>query len=277
MEMKKVLMVHPEHFDVVYAINAHMTSEDGSLKKVNRSLAQVQWNDLKETYSKLGFSVKTLPGVPNLPDMVFTANQSLPFWQKNKNRPGVILSHMRSEFRRPEVTYFETYYQQQGYDIYNLKSSLSLEGNGDALQQGETLWAGYGFRTDLSVYEEVRQITGYEIVPLELRNEYFYHLDTCFSILNQDTVAIVNEAFQPEGLAQIKARFQTVIQIDLAEAKDNFAGNCHSPDGKHVLLQKGSAKFCADLLKYGFTPIELDTSEYMKSGGSVFCMKMMHY
>ena len=27
----------------------------------------------------------------------------------------------------------------------------------------------------------------------------------------------------------------------------------------------------------GFTPIEVDTSEFMKSGGSVFCLKVMIY
>ena len=27
----------------------------------------------------------------------------------------------------------------------------------------------------------------------------------------------------------------------------------------------------------GFKVYEVDTSEFMKSGGSVFCMKMMHY
>lgn len=277
MEMRKILMVDPKYFDVVYAINAHMTSADGQLNKVDKTLAKSQWQTLKSTYENLGFQVEVLPPVDGLPDMVFSANQSLPFWNDRTGRPAVILSKMRSEFRKNEVSSFEKYYQNANYEIHHLKSNLALEGNGDALLQGKTLWAGYGFRTDKSVYEEVQMITGFEVLPLELNNEYFYHLDTCFSILDEKTVAVVREAFLPRDFQTIQSRFKTVIEIDWMEAKDLFAGNCHSPDGRHVILHPGSQKFCNDLRKHGFEPLEINTSEYMKSGGSVFCMKMMHY
>ncbi len=91
-QMRKVLMVNPEHFDVVYAINAHMTTADGKLNKVDRQLAQAQWREIKATYEKLGCTVEVLPGLPNLPDMVFCANQSFPFWNKKTNSPAVILN-----------------------------------------------------------------------------------------------------------------------------------------------------------------------------------------
>jgi N-dimethylarginine dimethylaminohydrolase len=31
------------------------------------------------------------------------------------------------------------------------------------------------------------------------------------------------------------------------------------------------------LREAGFTPLELDTSEFIKAGGSVFCMKLMFW
>ena len=37
----KVLMVSPEHFEVVYAINPHMTNEKGELNTVDRDLALI--------------------------------------------------------------------------------------------------------------------------------------------------------------------------------------------------------------------------------------------
>jgi N-dimethylarginine dimethylaminohydrolase len=184
---------------------------------------------------------------------------------------------MRSEFRQPEVSFFENFYRKLNYDIFHLKNLLPFEGNGDALLQNETLWAGYGFRTDFSVYEQINQITGFEIIPLELQNENFYHLDTCFSILDLETVALVPEAFRKQDLEVIESRFRRIITIDWNEAKVNFAGNCHSPDSKHVLLQRGSTNFCSALRENNFIPIEVNTSEYLKSGGSVFCMKMMFF
>lgn len=276
--MKKVLMVSPEFFDVEYAINPYMTSQDGQLNKIDRLKAQSQWSELKDTYSNLGYSAKILEGVRGLPDMVFAANQSFPFWDFSKNKPAVIISNMRSDFRKKEITYFEKYYLENEYDVHFLKE-YSFEGNGDALirPNRKEIYGGYGFRTDKNVYREIQSITGYDVFLLELRSEYFYHLDTCFSFLNEDTVAIVKEAFTQEGLDLLRKKFPDIIEIDILEAKNHFAGNCHSPDGKSVLIHLGSEKFKAELQKRGFNVIELDTSEYMKSGGSVFCMKMMHY
>lgn len=270
-------MVSPQYFDVEYAINPYMTSHDGQLHKIDRKKAQNQWEDLKNAYSKLGYSVSVLDGVEKLPDMVFSANQSFPFLN-SQNKPAVIISNMRSEFRQPETKYFEKYYSKNGYEVHFLEKS-SFEGNGDALIRPDTneIYGGYGFRTDKNVYKDVARITGYEVFPLELKSEYFYHLDTCFSFLNKDTVAIVEEAFSSEGLNLLREKFKNIIKIDIEEAKNNFAGNCHCPDGKNVLLHKGSEKLKSELRKKGFNTIELDTSEYMKSGGSVFCMKMMHY
>ena len=45
-------------------------------------------------------------------------------------------------------------------------------------------------------------------------------------------------------------------------------------DGKHFLVQRGCG-VSREVAAAGFTVVELDTDEFMKSGGSVFCMKMM--
>ena len=52
--------------------------------------------------------------------------------------------------------------------------------------------------------------------------------------------------------------------------------NGHCPDRRHFLVQQGSPRVKAQLEEFGFVVIELDTSEFLLSGGSVFCMKQ-HY
>lgn len=56
-----------------------------------------------------------------------------------------------------------------------------------------------------------------------------------------------------------------------------FVCNCHCPDGKNVIVQKGSKDFKNKIKTAGFDIIEVNTSEFIKSGGSVFCMKLMYY
>ena len=274
----RVLMTSPEYFEVIYAINPYMKDESGNLKQVDRGLAMKQWQILKDKYISLGMKVDVLPGVAGFPDMVFCANQSLPFWDVEKNKPAVIMSHMRSEFRQGEVETYSKWYRQNGYIVHELpQRALSLEGNGDALVHPgrKLIWGGWGPRTDRDVYKEITNISGYDVIPLPLMNPSFYHLDTCFSILDENTVVIQPEAFDELSSKMIFEVFENVIETSIADCSTFFTGNCHSPNGKDVITHKGCDRFDAELIKKGYDVHPVDTSEFIKSGGSVFCMKMM--
>jgi len=80
-----------------------------------------------------------------------------------------------------------------------------------------------------------------DLIPLELKSPYFYHLDTCFAPLTEHTAVIVKEAFTNEGLALLQSAFDQLIE---------------------------------DLQVIGFKIHALNTSEFLKSGGSVFCLKL---
>ena len=58
-------------------------------------------------------------------------------------------------------------------------------------------------------------------------------------------------------------------------AEHFLACNGHSPDGRHFIVQRGANKTIALVQSLGLTVIEVDTSEFIKSGGSVYCMKLM--
>lgn len=271
---KTMLMVNPEHFDVIYNINPHMVNEKGELNKVDRPLAQQQWRQLKNTFESLGMTVEVLPGQPNLPDMVFCANQTFPFLKNGEKH--IILSRMNSSQRQPEVQYFKEWAEKKHIVCHELPSSL-FEGMGDALWNYEknTVFAGYGFRTSPEIYSLIEQWVGVPIITFELRDERFYHLDTCLSILGKDTAVYVPEAFTPEGLNTLKAQFSRLIALPLNEALEQFAANLCTPNGQDIIIQTGANQTCALLKAAGYRVHEVETSEFMKSGGSVFCMKQL--
>ncbi len=131
---KRVLMVSPEHYRIAYAINPYMKDSSGKLKEVDPKVALVQWTELKNTYEKLGFPVSVIPGVPDLPDMVYAANQSFPFWDNKSGKPQVLLARMASPFRAPEVEHFRAWYEKQGITTQTLTHAQgTFEGNGDAI------------------------------------------------------------------------------------------------------------------------------------------------
>lgn len=275
-EPERILMCEPRFFDIVDAKNPFMTD---NLHCVDRALAASQWRELVDLLGNLGRTVFEIPPVEGLEDMVFCANQALPF-EDDGGRRIAIMSAMKHASRQREIPHFAQWFRHNGYILHELASAASgthnhFEGQGDAIWHPgrRLLWGGFGFRTSEHVYDEISQLVNATVLRLRLVNQRFYHLDTAFCPLDAETVMIFPEAFHSESLALIRRVFKNVIQVDESEA-GNFACNALVL-GRHVVLQKGSLSTVSTLRSNGFNPIEVDTSEFLKSGGSVFCLKMM--
>jgi len=272
---KQVLTVNPTYFDVEYVINPHMKDHVGNVDKMQ---ALNEWEHLVDGYEELGFKVHQLDGVEGMPDMVFCANQSLPFIDKDGNKK-VLMSIMHSPERKDEVSYIEKWYKKQGYEIEYLDNSTvdDFEGMGDALWhfKKRLLWGGYGFRSSLKAYNQIVDKFDVPVIALELTDDKFYHLDTCMAMLNENSVLIYPDAFKKEGLDMIYKLFDNVIKATQYEAEKLFAVNATCPDGKNVLIQQGCTDVNQKLRDAGFSVHEYSTFEFIKSGGSVFCMKML--
>lgn len=266
-------MANPSHFDVLYAINPHMLDENGNLQKIDKPKAQKQWEHIKSIYESLGFIVDEIQGNANLPDFVFCAN-TFTAWNKDGFKRA-ILGRMKSEARQPEVAISKTYLESQGFECLELEGTQNFEAMGDLIWDiaNSRLFMGHGYRTELSVLDQLKNLIPYEIIPLKLVSETYYHLDTCFATLNEKTCVYVESAFDQEALETIKKNFPKAIVIDEQEALNFFPGNLFCPDGKNVILNPGSQKLEKQLQNAGFIIHQADTSEYIKSGGSVFCMK----
>jgi len=285
-EPRNVLLCSPEHFDIVDVKNVHMEGNEGNL---DRELARQQWQALKSTYDQLAAKgllaeVMVIPGAPGCEDMVFCANQTFP-WQSSDGEKLVVLSRMRHESRQREVPHFEAYFEKLNYTTHHFSNNVSLfEGMGDTIPHygKQLLYGGYGHRSEVAAYQELVEKVGVPIVCLELINPKLYHLDTCFIPIDEDQVLLCPDAFTAEGLATLRQLFKNVIEIPLEEADGFFSLNAHIINDKvsgrkAAILQSGSTHTAKALKDNGFEVIELDTSEYMKSGGSVFCMKIMIY
>lgn len=267
-----MLMCEPIHFDVVDVKNPHM---EGNIGNVDVKLARKQWEDVRDAFLKAGGKVELIPPVPDCEDMVFCANQTFVGLDANgKNL--CVLSQMKHESRQREVSAFGKWFGEHGYRVENIPTKIGFEGSGDAIwHPGRALiWGGSGFRTEPGVYPHVSEFFGAPVIRLELKSDRFYHLDTCFCAIDERTVLIHPGSMTPLGVAMIKAVFENVIECDDKEAKELMACNATALGGGHVIIQKGNVNSIATLRKLGYTVHEVDTSEYMKSGGSVFCMKM---
>lgn len=271
----QALMVRPLHYAVDYVINPHMADQVGKVDKIE---ANNEWNLVRSLFNQIGIKVHVIEDQEGLPDMVFCANQSLPYIDKDGNHHA-FMSIMHADERKDEVPYIEQWYRQHGYKIHYLDEDNinDFEGCGDAIWHTgkRLLWGGYGYRSSLEAYETISDTFGIPVLALELVDETFYHLDTCFCVLDEKTALIYPDAFADEGLAMINTMFDKVIHASKYEAEELLACNASCPDGRNVIIQQGCTDVNKNLRDAGFSVHEVSTYEFLKSGGSVFCMKML--
>lgn len=274
---RKVLMVDPTFFDVTYVINPHM---EGHIGNIDKPKALAQWQGLKHHFETLGLQVFVLDGQPGLPDMVFCANQSLPYISQDDVRH-VIMSLMHADQRKEEVSFVEAFLGEQGYHIHHFEANRvpDFEGMGDAIWHPgrHLLWGGYGYRSHPEAYKTISELYNVPVLGLELVNPAFYHLDTCLCMLSENSALYYPKAFTKQGLDLLHAFFNDLIEVNEKEAIEGFACNAFCPNGRHVIIQAGLEETNAGLKAKGFEVIETPTDEFLKSGGSVFCMKLMFW
>ncbi len=257
-----ILMCPPDYYGIEYEINPWMSRS----RQADQPLARRQWEALHAILTGLGARVSLLTPQPGLPDLVFTANAAMIFRQR------AILSHFRHEQRQREEPLFEAWLTSSGYTVEKLPEGRYFEGAGDALFAGQTLVAGYRLRSDIHAQQLVGQMVGCRVVPLELVDGHYYHLDTCFCPLAEDEAIWFPGAFDDYGRRALAEVVPQLIPVAEEEAR-SFACNAVVV-GKHVVTNTGCPQLHRDLAARGYTPIETPLSEFVKAGGSAKCLTL---
>jgi N-dimethylarginine dimethylaminohydrolase len=187
-----------------------------------------------------------------------------------------VASRMKYHSRQREVGPLAEWFAGRGYEVVAFEGlNLSFEGGGDAIwHPGRRLiWGGYGHRSEAEIYPTLARTFGAPVITLELADAKFYHLDTCFCPLSDKAVLLYPPALTESGVALVRRVFQHVIDVNEHEAVELFACNAAAFLNKYVFIQRGAVDTNRRLKELGFEVIEVETGEFLKSGGSVFCMK----
>jgi N-dimethylarginine dimethylaminohydrolase len=269
---KRVLLCPPTFFDVVDQKNPYMLASS----PVDRENACRQWEALCSALEQAGCKIETISPVPGLEDMVFAANQVFVGFRDNVGK-FIVPSRMVHASRQREVAFYVDWYRQRGFKVIEVDLGADhLEGHGDLLWHPDwsRVYAGYGFRSTQAGVEKFRNAMsnlGIPVVALRLVDPFCYHLDTCFCPLNNEAALIYPGAYAAESLARLRDFWKRVYEL-AAEEAHKFMGNGIVAN-EHYLTPYTTPHLEEILRKEGLTPVVLDTSEFEKSGGSLFCMK----
>lgn len=257
-----ILMCPPDYYGIEYEINPWMDRR----RECDHALAVAEWQGLHRILKEAGAVVSLVPPVAGLPDLVFTANAALVCGDT------AILSHFRHPQRQGEEPSYHEWLSAHGFRVERLPASMFFEGAGDALFCGDTLFAGYRIRSDVHALQEIGRRLGCRVIPLELVDPYYYHLDTCFCPLAPGVAIYHPQAFDDYGRRVLGELIQELIPASPEEA-GHFACNAVVV-GRTVITNTGCPELHRQLRARSFEPIETPLSEFVKSGGSAKCLTL---
>lgn len=265
------LMSQPDYFDISYVINPWMK---GNKHKINLSKAKGQWNDFYHQLARYA-TVELIEPQKKLPDFIFTANCGL-----IRNNVFILSNFYHSE-RRPESVYFEKWFKERHYKVFSLPEHLFFEGGGDGIFQPSDqaiLWFGYGVRSSYAVTEYLEKYFNIPVVPLKLKDPFYYHLDTCLCPLLDDYVMYYPDAFDQIAVQRIESIVPPEKRIIVSQ--EEVASFCCNA----VLVKRGSNKnplllmpaVSNRLMKVlsilGYEVIVQVLSEFKKAGAGCRCL-----
>lgn len=254
----KFLMCEPSEFSIEYSINPWMNLEN----PIDTRKAMTQWQILVSNIIFGGGKVKTIPQNKALPDMVFSANAGIV--HNNK----VVLSNFKHEQRQGEHQEYKAWFEKNNYEVLTLKNNLKFEGRGDCFVWNDYLVGAYGFRSDKKAIKEVAKLLNLKPIILELQDERFYHLDTCMSVLNKQGFGLYYpNAFLKKQINKLPFNLLPVSEKDAC----NFVCNNICITNK-IIMSEPSQELAEKLLDNGYNIRIINTSEFIKSGGSARCL-----
>lgn len=264
--MSRLLVCPPDYFRIDYEINPWMRRANA----VDPRVAVEQWHDLMRVLEQeIGVILERMRPVPGLPDLVFTANAGVVMGGR------AVPSRFRYPERQKEEAYFEDWFREHGYEVVTLDRDFFFEGAGDLLGFPDGWFGGYRQRSEIRAFPVLGKIFSCEIIPVELVDTRFYHLDTCFCPLSGGELLYYPPAFDRYGQAAIAERVAPNRRIVVPENEAlKFACNAVCV-GKHVVLPAGCSETMALLEARGYHPHPVPLDEFMKSGGSAKCLTLV--
>jgi N-dimethylarginine dimethylaminohydrolase len=228
---------------------------------VDKEKANIQWNALYSALNKKA-KVETMPGIENLPDLVFTANAGI----VRKNI--AVISKFNKPERQPEEKYFNQWFTDNNYTVLNTKNSY--EGEGDHLvDKWGRHWMGTGFRSTKKAAFELGNIFDVVVNTLELVDPRWYHLDTCFCPLPNGELLWYPMAFSTKSQKLVYNSFNHMISISEADA---LAFACNSVCIENDIFMPKNNDTADGLRTLGYKVQEFDLSEFLKAGGAAKCL-----
>lgn len=257
--LEKVIVCQPKYMEIAEVINE--VQEEYAEENINRLKAMEQHRAFTDALSENGVIVYMLPPGKTKPEQVFTRDIGFTIGDR------LFLSEMASEIRQGEEKVLSKWLLENRLPFEKL-CNKEIEG-GDVIINGKNVFVGISSRTSEEAVELLKKkLPDYEVIPITFDEKYL-HLDCVFNILSPEDALIFPEALQEETVNMLRNMYYT-IEVN-ADEQFTMGTNVLSIGQRKVFSLPVNKEVNQNMRERGYTVIEVDFSEIIKSGGSFRC------
>ncbi|MBU8904994.1 dimethylarginine dimethylaminohydrolase family protein [Desertibacillus haloalkaliphilus] len=248
------------HIDeAINEIQAHYIEEN-----IDKKVALKQHKDLVEKLEELGVEVSLLPTNGEFPEQVFTRDIGFTLGET------LFIAKLQKEIRQGEEEILMRWLKKQELPYHNFEAG-TIEG-GDVLIDGDTIFIGDSLRTGVKAITELqKKLPNYNVELIPFDGQYL-HLDCVFNIVSKDEALIYPPAFDEQTVKAFAKRYK-LIEVSKEEQFTLGTNVLVLGEGRIISLPRNK-HVNQKLRDHGFTVIEVDISEIIKSGGAFRCITM---
>lgn len=276
------IMIDASHFEILplqKGQNPYITHEEKHHEKETHS----QHQNVSHALTHSHVLVESLPsGARSLPDIVFVANGGLALpLRDGLTKPLILLPNMKYPHRRKELPHLIQIFRSLGFPLLRYPGKEPFEGQAELkwFHGGRKAIGGYGQRATKKAFQELDELfeTLYgkekpEIVTVKLISPTYYHLDVAMLEFDDSKCILHRRSVSPQDLKRIED-FLGKENVSVIDTDDSFCLNA-IVDGPNLVTHRLSDPRMKGKLE-SITRrkvVQVDTSEFEKSGGSVRCM-----
>ncbi|WP_375567299.1 dimethylarginine dimethylaminohydrolase family protein [Bacillus pumilus] len=258
-DLQEVLLCSPIYMEIKQIINE--TQKHFARENISQMKAIAQHKQLIQTLKDHQVRPIMLPANDRFPEQVFTRDIGFTIGHT------LFVSSMAAPVRQGEEQLLKEWAQGNGLKTVTLTNG-TIEG-GDVLVDQTRVFVGTSKRTNPAAIHELKKgLPDHDIIPIHLP-PHILHLDCVMNILSHDEILIYPEAFKKEDLHLLQMHYHL---IEISEQEQFTLGpNVLSLGQKKVISLPINQQTNAALTAHGYTVIEVDFSEIIKSGGSFRC------
>ncbi|WP_432355977.1 dimethylarginine dimethylaminohydrolase family protein [Sporosarcina sp. A2] len=259
--LRRVVLCEPKYMaikDIINDVQKRYKDEN-----IDRTKAMQQHEEFEKKLKEHQVEVIKLPSSERYPEQVFTRDIGFTLGDQ------LFVGEMASEIRNGEEAELENWLIQE--DIPFCVSESRVEG-GDVIVDRNRVFVGISSRTsEESVRHLEQSLSNHEVIRVPF-NEKYLHLDCVFNVLSPEIGLYFPEAFDNETREKLESLY-TLIEVN-KEEQFSMGTNVLSIGKNRLFSLPQNSQVNEAMRQNGFTVIEVDFSEIIKSGGSFRCCTM---